>query len=355
MCSILLPGSCFDTGSPQYGTEHRAGENACAAKAGEQMVKKIALEEHFLPPGFEGYWRSTVGHVDPKHAAKLLAALSDFGEARLTSMDESGITRAVLSLAGPGVQAEHDTATAIRNAKSANDFLAEQVAQRPKRYSGFAHLAMQDARAAADELERCMRDLRFCGAMINGHTNGQYLDHPSLAPFWERAEALGAPIYIHPTDPVTPAPVLEGYNGLRRATWEWGFETGSHALRLVFGGLFDRFPRAKVVLGHLGETLPYLLWRFDSRAKLYNVKLAKPPSAYIKENILVTTSGMCSAEPLNCSIAALGHEHVMFAADYPFETAQEAGEFLDHTPLTEKVREDIAYNNAIKHLGLPKS
>ena len=319
------------------------------------MVHKIALEEHFLPPGFEGYWRSTVGHVDPKHAAKLLAALTDFGEARLASMDGAGIARSVLSLAGPGVQIEHDTATAIRNAKAANDFLAREVAKRPDRYAGFAHLAMQDAKTAADELERCMRELKFCGAMINGHTNGQYLDHPSLHPFWERAEALGAPLYIHPTDPVTPAPVLNGYNGLRRATWEWGFETGSHALRLVFSGLFDRFPGAKVVLGHLGETLPYLLWRFDSRAKLYSVKLAKPPSAYIKENILVTTSGMCSAEPMNCSISALGHEHVMFAADYPFEAAEEAGEFLDHTPLPDKVRADIAFNNAVKCFGLAKN
>jgi 2,3-dihydroxybenzoate decarboxylase len=319
------------------------------------MVKKIALEEHFLPPSFEAYWRPTVAGVEAGHAAKLFAALTDFGEARLASMDEAGIARSVLSLAGPGVQAERDTATAIRNAKSANDFLAEQVAKRPDRYSGFAHLAMQNARAAADELERCVRELKFCGAMINGHTNGQYLDHPSLAPFWERAEALGTPIYIHPTDPITPSAALEGYNGLRRATWEWGFETGSHALRLVFGGLFDRFPRAKIALGHLGETLPYLLWRFDSRAKLYSVKLAKSPSAYIRENLLVTTSGMCSAEPLNCAIAALGHEHVMFAADYPFETAQEAGEFMDHVPLSDKVREDIAYNSAAKHFGLEQN
>ncbi|MGB7175832.1 MAG: amidohydrolase family protein, partial [Xanthobacteraceae bacterium] len=156
-------------------------------------MHKIALEEHFLPPGFEDYWRSTVGHVDPKHAAKLLAALTDFGEARLASMDGAGIARSVLSLAGPGVQIERDTATAIRNAKAANDFLAKEVAKRSDRYSGFAHLAMQDAKAAADELERCTHELKFCGAMINGHTNGQYLDHPSLHPFWERAEALGAP------------------------------------------------------------------------------------------------------------------------------------------------------------------
>ncbi len=197
-----------------------------------------------------------------------------------------------------------------------------------------------------------MRELKFCGAMINGHTHGQYLDHPSLHVFWERAEALGVPIYIHPTDPIAPSPALEGVAGLRRATWEWGFETGSHALRLVFCGLFDRFPRAKVMLGHLGETLPFLLWRFDSRAKLYGIKLAKPPSDYIKQNIAVTTSGMCSAEPLNCTLAALGHDRVMFGADYPFESAQEAGEFLDHVSLAEPLRADIAFNNAAKYLGL---
>jgi 2,3-dihydroxybenzoate decarboxylase len=317
------------------------------------MVRKIALEEHFLPPGFEPYWRPTVATVPAPFANKLLSALTDFGERRLAAMDEAGIARSVLGLAGPGVQAEPDTATAIRHARQANDFLAAETAKRPDRYSGLAHLAMQDAKAAADELERCVREFKFCGAMINGHTLGRYLDHPSLDPFWERAEALGAPIYIHPTDPVAPAPVLEGHDGLRRATWEWGFETGSHALRLVFGGLFDRFPGAIVVLGHLGETLPYLLWRFDSRAKLYNVKLAKPPSAYIKNNLRVTTSGMCSAEPLQCSIATLGHEHVMFAADYPFEAAKEAGEFLDHTPLPEAVRADIAFNNAVRLFRLP--
>ena len=316
------------------------------------MVSKIALEEHFLCPSFEGYWTSTVGDVDPNILSKVVARLSDFGEQRIKSMDDAGIARAVLGLAGPGVQVERDTATAVRNARSANDFLAREVAKRPDRYSGFAHLPMQDAKAAADELERCMRDLKFCGAMINGHTNGQYLDHPSLHPFWERAEALGATIYIHPTDPIAPAPALDGTKGLRRATWEWGFETGSHALRLVFGGLFDRFPRAKLALGHLGETLPFLLWRFDSRAKLYGVKLAKPPSQYIKENIAVTTSGMCSAEPLNCTLAALGADRVMFAADYPFEDAAEAGHFLDTVALDETVRADIATNNAKRILGL---
>ncbi len=317
------------------------------------MVRKIALEEHFLCPGFEDYWRGTVSGVNADIVANLFARLTDFGEMRLAAMDGAGIARAVLSMSGPGVQAERDAATARRRAREANDFLAREVARRPERYSGFAHLAMQDPHAAADELERAMHELKFCGAMINGHTNGQYLDHPSLAPFWERAEALQATIYIHPTDPVTPAPVLDGHDGLRRATWEWGFETGSHALRLVFSGLFDRFPRARLALGHLGETLPYLLWRFDSRAKLYGVKLKKQPSDYIRGNMVVTNSGMYSAEPLACALAALGHDRVMFGADYPFEAAHEGGEFLDRAPLDEALRTAIASGNAVRHFGLP--
>ena len=238
-----------------------------------------------------------------------------------------------------------------RRAKS-NDFLAEQINKRPDRYAGFAHIAVQDPKAAADELERCVRDLKFCGAMINGHTRGQYLDDPALFPFWERVEALGTFVYIHPTDPVVPAPVLDGVYGLRRSTWEWGFETGSHALRLVFSGLFDRFPKARIVLGHMGETLPYLLWRFDSRAKLYNVKLGKQPSDYIKQNMVVTVSGVFAAEPLRCALDALGRDKVMFSADHPFEDAVEAAHFMDTVALPEDERADVAYNNAARLFGL---
>ncbi len=316
------------------------------------MIRKIALEEHFLCPGFEDYWKTTVGDVDPQIYGQIVTRLSDFGERRLEAMDGAGIERSVLALAGPGVQIERDPATAVRRAREANDLLAREVAKRPARYSGFGHLAMQDAKAAADELERCMHELGFPGAMINGHSNGQYLDDPALHPFWERVEALGALIYIHPTDPVAPHPCLAGHKALKRATWEWGFETGTHALRLVFGGLFDRFPDVKIILGHLGETLPFLLWRFDSRAKLYGVKLARQPSDYIRDNIRVTLSGMFSADPLNCTISALGHEHVMFSADYPFESIDEAAEFIDHVPLADSVRADICFNNAEKLLRL---
>jgi len=315
-------------------------------------VRKIALEEHFLCSGFEDYWKTTVGDVDPAVLGAVAARLSDFGEQRLSAMDRAGIARSVLSLSGPGVQIERDTATAQGKAREANDALAHEIAKRPDRYSAFAHLPMQDTKAAADELERCMTQLKFCGAMINGHTNGQYLDDPSLFPFWERAEALGALIYLHPADPPAPLAALEGHRGLKRATWEWGVETGSHALRLVFAGLFDRFPAARLALGHLGETLPFLLWRFDSRAKLYGVKLARRPSDYIRDNIVVTTSGMFSAEPLDCTIAALGADRVMFSADYPFESIDEASTFMDTVPLDERVRADICFNNAARILRL---
>ena len=164
-------------------------------------------------------------------------------------------------------------------------------------------------------------------------------------------------IYIHPADPVAQPSVLAGYKVLMRPMWGWGFETGSHALRLIIGGHFDRFPQTRLMLGHLGETLPFLLWRFDSRAgpNFYAIKLGKPPSQYFKDNFIVTTSGMCSAEPLNCTIAALGHERVMFAADYPFESAQEAGAFMDEVAIAEPVRMAIAADNTAKYLRLHQS
>jgi len=302
-------------------------------------------------PGFEEYWEPTMRDVAPSASKRLLALLSDLGNGRLEAMDKAGIAAAIVSLAGPGVQAEADRATAVRKARAGNDWLAEQIHKHPQRLGGLAHLPMQDPRAAADELERCVRDLKFSGALINGHTHGQYLDHPALDPFWERAQAINAPVYIHPADPVSPYPALADCRALKRAMWEWGVETGTHALRLVMNGVFDRFPRAKVVLGHLGETLPFLLWRFDSRAKLYGLKLKRPPSAYIRENIWVTTSGMFSADPLACTLSALGTERVMFSADHPFESIEEAGEFMDCVPLDEEVRKAVCFRNAEKLLG----
>jgi len=315
-------------------------------------MKKIALEEHFLVPGFEEYWAPTAANIDPAVRTQLLARLGDFGDLRLDAMDRAGIERSVLSLSGPGVQAERDLPAACRKAREANDRLALEVEKRPQRYAGFAHLPMQEPRAAAAEFERCVRDLGFRGAMINGHTNGRYLDDPAYYPFWEQVEAIGLPVYLHPADPVATCPAIAGCDALKRAMWEWGVETGSHALRLVFGGVFDRFPAVTLILGHLGETLPYLLWRFDSRARIYGLKLQRRPSEYVRQNICITTSGMFSEDPLLCSIGALGAGRVMFSVDYPFESADEAGQFIETAPVEDSVRMDICFRNAERVLGL---
>ena len=315
-------------------------------------MNKIALEEHFLTPAMEEYWAPTVVHIDPAIYGRLHARLVDFGGSRLEAMDRAGIERSVLSLTCPGVQREPDAAVARRRASEANDALAREIEKRPGRYSGFAHLALQDPAAAGGELARCVRDLGFCGALINGHTNGEYLDDPKFYPFWERVEEIGAPIYLHPADPLSSYPAIAGCDALKRAMWEWGVETGSHALRLLFGGVFDRFPGVMLVLGHLGETLPYLLWRFDSMARIYGLKLKKCPSEYIREHIFVTTSGMFSAEPLACAMGALGASRVMFSVDYPYESADEAANFIENVPLGEQERRDVGYGNAERLLGL---
>lgn len=316
-------------------------------------MRKIALEEHFMAPALEDYWWPAHKEIPKPIRDRLWAALNDFGDARIASMDRAGIDVAVLSIVASGVQIETDTATAIRQARVCNDYLAEQMAAtHPDRYRGFAHVALQDPKAAAAELERCVRELGFLGVMINGHSNGHYLDEPEMNPFWEKAEELGTIVYLHPADPPVPNPAIGKYSELSRATWGWGVETGTHALKIIFGGVFDRFPKAKLALGHLGEMLPYLLWRLDSRAKIYGVKLRQEPSEYIRGNLVVTLSGMYSREPLQCAISALGIDNIMFSADYPFEDIEFAGKFMDTVDITEDQRQAIAYDNAKRILKL---
>ncbi len=313
---------------------------------------KIALEEHFLIEDLEEYWLPTVADIDPAIFGGLRARLFDLGALRTDAMDQAGIERCVLSLTTPGVQTVPAAAEACRKARQANDRLAEEVRKRPDRYSGFACVPLQDPEAAADELERSCRQLGLCGAMINGHSNGEYLDHPKFYPFWERAEALGCPVYLHPADPVSTYPAIAGCAAMKRAMWEWTVETGSHALRLILGGVFDRFPNLRLVLGHLGETLPFLLWRLDSRAEIYGLQLKRRPSEYLREQVFVTMSGMFSREPLECSIAALGAGRVMFSVDYPYESAVDAARFIETVPLNEEDRRRICFDNAAELLGL---
>ena len=180
------------------------------------------------------------------------------------------------------------TKTAVRLARQANDFLADQIRRNPRRYGGFAHLALQDPEEAAAELERCIRELGFQGAMINGQTNGVYLDDPRCFCLWERAQELNAPIYVHPGNPIDKPAMYEAHPELWGPVWSWGVETANHALRLVFSGLFDRFPKSTLILGHMGEALPFQLWRLDSRREIANrgqMHLSLPPSEYFRRNI----------------------------------------------------------------------
>jgi 2,3-dihydroxybenzoate decarboxylase len=317
------------------------------------MMKKIALEEHFMSPGLMEYWQPTMADVPKPIYAAIYERLTNFGELRLSEMDAAGVSLAILSIAGPGVQVEPDARRATAKAAEANDFLAAEIAKRPDRYLGFAQIALQDPKAAASELERCVK-MGFKGAMINGQTLGHYLDERQFDPFWAKAEELQTAVYLHPADPVQMYASFGAYKELQRATWGWGVETGTHALRMIFGGVFDRFPKAMLALGHLGETIPYMLWRLDSRAKLYGVQLRKEPSQYVRDNIVVTLSGMYSAEPMNCAIAALGRSRVMFSADYPFESMQEAAHFMDTVDVDAGVREDVAYKNAMRLFNIAK-
>lgn len=311
-------------------------------------IRKIALEEHFATPGFPNYSRAFTQHIAADVLRDLAARLADFDEQRIAEMDRAGIDYSILSQTGPSVQGEADAARAVSLAQESNDFLAGQIARHPTRFGGFATLPMCSADAASRELTRAVKELGLKGALVNGHTLGTYYDDRAYDDFWATLQELDVPFYLHPTDAFESPKVLDGHPELHGATWGWGFETGSHALRLLFGGVFDRFPDVKVILGHMGEGLPYLRWRFDSRFAVYShgVELRKPPSAYIGSNILITTSGVCSAPALMGAIGEMGAEAVMFSVDYPYESTALAAEFIEEAPLNEDVRRLVCHGNA---------
>jgi len=313
-----------------------------------KRIRKIALEEHFSTPGFEAYSKSFTQHIAPAVIADLGARLADFDELRLTEMDRAGIAYTILSQTGPSVQGEQDSATAIARARASNDFLAAQVARHPTRFGGFATLAMHSPVGAVEELKRTVSTLGFKGALVNGHTFGTYYDDRAYDPFWDALQTLDVPLYLHPTDVYQTPWMLHGHPELTGATWGWGMETGSHALRLLFGGVFDRFPGVKVILGHMGEGLPYMRWRFDSRFAVYShgVQLQRPPSEYFGRNILITTSGVCSAPALVGAIGEMGAQAVMFSVDYPYESTAIAADFIEAAPLDDATRELVCHGNA---------
>jgi len=316
----------------------------------EGCMRKIALEEHFVTDELAGYGASTATIAQPAVWREASRRLVDLTGERLAQMDSAGVDVAVLSLNSPGIQAEIDPAVATRQAAQVNDFLAGVIAEHPTRFAGFAALPLQDPKAAAKELNRAVSQLGLKGALVNAHTQGTYLDDPRLRVVWAVAEQLDVPLYLHPGNGFDAGHVLGDHPELVGPMWSWGTDTSTHALRLIFGGVFDDFPAAKLLLGHMGEGLPYVLWRLDSRWAFHNhhgIELARGnPSEYLRHNLYITTSGVCSDQPLLCALGALGADHVLFGTDYPFEDMSTATAFLDQVPISDTERHLIGHGNA---------
>jgi gamma-resorcylate decarboxylase len=313
---------------------------------------KIALEEHFAI-------RETLGdstHHAPGGGLQVLEQrLLDLGGMRISEMDAHGISFAIVSLNSPAIQAIPDRKTAIEIARMANDVLADGIAKRPDRLAGFAALPMQDPDAAIDELVRGVTKLGFKGALVNGFSQvGDeetvvYYDDPRYLPFWKRVEELGVPFYLHPRD-VLPSrePIYDGHPWLYGSAWAFGADTALHALRLMGSGLFDRHPRLKIILGHLGEGIPFSVWRCDHRIERLprGIPAKRKMLEYFRENFWVTTSGPFRTSSLLNAIAELGANKIMFSVDYPFESAAEAAPWFESLQLPDADKSRIAYGNA---------
>jgi len=324
-------------------------------------LKVIAIEEHFITP----MYRSRVGanefrnfYLQSRGAEMghdIVEQNSDLGEKRLAHMDAAGIDMQVLSFGSPGCEA-FAADVAVPMAREANDLLFETQKKYPKRFAGFAALPTADPVAAAGELERCGKKLGFKGAMIHGHQQGRFLDDKGYWPIFERAEALDVPIYLHPTLPHPDAikAYFTGYEDLARAGWGFAVDTSCHFLRLLFGGVFDAYPKLRIILGHLGEGLPFAMHRLDehTRAAAARRGLRKTPLEYFKENLLVTTSGNWYEPAFQCTVAALGVDSILFAVDWPYEANKTGVEFLKKISVSESDREKIAHRNAERLLRL---
>lgn len=323
--------------APTWVAQHRAQE------PGEAGVFHIGATPP--PPG------STP--PEPPFMRKLL----DLGEGRIRDMDAAGISMQVLLLSSPGVQL-FDAAQAAEYATLANDRAAAAVKAHPDRFAALAAIAPQDPRGAALELERAVHRLGFRGAVINSHTHGEYLDDPKFAPILEAAQALDVPIYIHPRapSPQVVAPYVE--YGLEGAIWGYAVETSLHALRLIFSGAFDRYPRLRIVIGHMGEAIPFYLDRLDTHYGVgggrgpRSARLERKPSEYFKDHFVITTSGVNWAPALKLSLEVLGADRILFAADYPFEDAKLAVDNLAKMDLSPADRAKIEYQNAERVFGL---
>jgi 2,3-dihydroxybenzoate decarboxylase len=310
------------------------------------MDGKIAIEEHFVTPELEDL---VLNPGWPAEAfRRTLDALEDV-DGHLEIMDRHGIAVSVLSLASDGIQGIDDPATAVRRAREANDALASRIALHPDRFAGFAAVAMQDPAAAEREAERAVRELGFVGVLVNGYSNGcPYYDDERYWGFWEALEALGVPFYLHPRNPLeSQREIYRGRPELLGPTWAFGVETATHALRLIVSGLFDRFPKLTVILGHLGEGLPFQTYRLEQRLKRRtDVAFHRLPTTVLRENFHITISGNYHTPSLVGAVSEMGAGRLMFAVDHPFEDVADGAEWFDALDIGEDDRRKIGRQNA---------
>jgi uncharacterized protein len=312
-------------------------------------MKTIALEEHFVTTGLLKATDS-YGAAAPLRMQRIQAQLLDLGSGRIAAMDEAGIDLQVLSLTTQSGSLPATSASAVL--RDVNDELSAAVRAHPGRFAGFASLNTKNPAEAAKELERCINGLGFKGALIAGTTEGEFLDQPKFIPIFEAANALRVPIYLHPAPP--PKVVQDAYfSGLPSETgfvlsiagWGWHRETGLHSLRLIVSGLFDRFPELQVVIGHMGEGIPYALARSSLLLSAVSKNLKLTVAEYFHRNFYVTTSGYFTVPPFRCALDVVGIDRLMFSVDYPFSTNMEGRNFLNSVPLGDDDKAKLTHKN----------
>ncbi|SDQ16451.1 amidohydrolase family protein [Actinopolyspora saharensis] len=324
------------------------------------MQSKIALEEHWESPDF--YATGSHDFVNADYFADVQRRLQEVDQ-RVEDMDRNGIGVSILSLTQPGIEGVTDTGKAVDLARRMNDQAAELVARHPERLRAFAAVPLQDPEKAADELERAVRELGFVGALVNGYSNvgdettAQYLDEPQVDPFWARVQQLGVPVYLHPRIPLPDQQrIYRGYEGLLGSAWGFGQETATHALRLILSGLLDRYPDVNIVLGHLGEGLPFTLPRVEHRLRHQRPEThgahEKPPTEYLRNNFYLTTSGVFRTQALLNTMLEVGTDRLLFSVDYPYESMDELAPWFDECPISETDRAKLGRTNSEKLFGI---
>jgi 2,3-dihydroxybenzoate decarboxylase len=342
--------------NPAY--QRIATEEAFLSRDVMTGFKRLLADSSFTDPGFRSLWGFYSGSPSPR-AQFIFDRLQDLGPQRIADMDAAGISRQIIALTAPGVQA-FDPATGSALAIDANDQLAEACRRYPDRYTGMVAVAPHDPANAVKEMERGVQKLGFKAVIINSHTHGHYLDEPQFAPVLEAAEALRVPIYLHPQ---TPPPAMIGPfldAGLDGAVFGFGAETGLHMLRVITGGVFDRFPKLQFIIGHAGEALPYWLYRLDymhtatvrSGRYPFMKSLKHPVSHYLRNNVYVTNSGVAWQPAIEFCQKVLGVDRVLYAMDYPYQYLPEEVGFCDAMTISDADKKIFFQTNAERVFGL---